>query len=137
MVLYSFYKYSAERTGGTYIFAGTATEAALSVYHRYAWRVLLSVLLAYHSYGAVGAVALAVVAGDTVLVGYAVVGNPHGCAYLYSALLLFGDWLYGTVGAHIGAGSAGCAAESALERHFGLHEAVDTIRGAQHIVGTF
>ena len=127
MVLYSFYKYGAERTGGTYIFAGTAAEAALGIYHRYAWRVLLSVLLAYHSYGAVGAVALAVVAGNAILAGYAVVGNPHGCTYLYRALLLFCNRLYGTVGAHIGAGGAGCAAESALERHLGLHEPVEAV----------
>ena len=127
----------AEGTSRTHIFACSAAQTTLGVDHGNAWRILAAILLSYHLYCSVGAVTLAVVAGDAIFVSDAVVGYPHSCSYLCSALLLGHDGLYCSVGADVGTSGAGCAAESALERHFGLHEAIDAARGAQHIVGTF
>ena len=69
-------EYCAEGTGGADIFACTAAQATFGIYHGDA-RSILSFALLYHFYCAVGAVTLAVVAADSILVGYAVVGDPH------------------------------------------------------------
>ena len=118
------------------ILACSAAQTTLGVDHGNAGRILAAILFSYHLYCSVGAVTLAVVAGDAIFVGDAVVGYPHSCSYLCGALLLGHDGLYCSVGADVGTGCAGGAAESAFERHFGLHESVDAARGTKCIVGT-
>ena len=115
MALYSFDKDCAEGACGAYIFAGAATETALGVYHGDARCLLVAIFLPYHFDCSVGAVAFAVVAGYAILVGYAVVGYPHGCSYLYCALFFSGDGFYCSIGTHFGTGCAGRATEAALE----------------------
>jgi hypothetical protein len=128
-------EYCAEGTGGADIFACTAAQATFGIYHGDA-RSILSFALLYHFDCAVGTVTLAVVAADAILVGDAVVGYPH-CRTNFCGAFLFGnDRLDGPVGTDVGTGGAGGTAEAALERHFGLHQAVEAARWAQHVVGT-
>ena len=130
------HEYCTEGTGGADIFACTAAQATFSIYHGDA-RGILSFALLYHFDCAVGTVTLAVVAADAILVGDAVIGYPHGCTYFCRAFLFWHYRFNGSGGAHIGTRCACWAAETALERHFGLHQAVDASRRAQHIVGAF
>ena len=129
-------EYCAEGTGGADIFACTAAQATFGIYHGDA-RSILSFALLYHFDCDVGAVTFTVVAADTILVGYAVVGNPHSSTNFCGTFLLGNDRLYCTVGTDVGTGGACGTAEAALERHFGLHESVYAARGTKYIVGTF
>ena len=130
------HEYCTEGTGGADIFACTAAQATFSIYHGDA-RSILSFALLYHFDCAVGAVTLAVVAADAILVGDAVVGYPHCRTNLCGTFLLGNDRLYCTVGTDVGTGGACGTAEAALERHFGLHQAVEVARWTQYIVGAF
>ena len=130
-------EYCAEGTGGADIFACTAAQATFGIYHGNARRIVRCILFLYHFNCPVGTVTLAVVATDTILVGYTVVGNPHSSTNFCGTFLLGNDRLYCPVGTDVGTGGACGTAEAALERHFGLHQTVEAARWAQHVVGTF
>ena len=137
MLFDAFDKNCTEGTGRTHILACTAAQATFGIYHGNARRIVRCILFLYHFNCSVGTVTLAVVATDTILVGYTVVGNPHSGTYLCRAFLFGNDGLYCSVGADVGTGGACGTAEAALERHFGLHQTVEAARWAQHVIGTF
>ena len=134
MHLDAFDKYCTERTGRADIFASTATQATLGIDHRnFGCTGLIFAL--YHFYCAIGTVALTVATRHTVAIRYAVVGNPHCGTNLNRALHLLFNGFYCSIGTHLRTDITRGTTETALERHFGLHKTLQTLRGAQYIIG--
>ena len=88
-----------------------------------------------HLDGTSGTLARAEATGTSVLHGYAGLTVPYGVAHLDGGALLDCDGQYGTCGAHLRATVALWAAVATLVAHLRLHQAVQLLAGAQHIVG--
>ena len=78
---------------------------------------------------------LAVAAVDIIGEYDTVLTNPYGMTHLSRGLLLTGDGLDGSCGAHLRAAGALGAAVSTLIGELGLHEAVETGGRTKHAIG--
>lgn len=112
----------SHRSGRTIIFAGTATEALTLVNRRFAL---------HHQDGRRGAMTGAGTTTDAVL------SQHHGMADADGGLLLFGDELDGSRGAHLAAAGTGSAAVALDEGHIGLHKGSEFGGGLKHLLRTF
>ena len=142
---------SAEGTGRTKVLAGTATDTLLLIHNGNQQQALTRNLLIVGIQPASSVLMHTSLQGNhldssgrtmagTVATGYAVgnrntvVFQPYGMTHLRSCALFYGNGLNSTRRTDVAATGTFGSAVTALEAHLGLHKAIQTVAGTQHIV---
>ena len=124
----------AERTCGTQVLAGAATDTAFGVDGRYLRGTGHRRVGRHHRDGAGRAMARAVAASHAVGQRHAVLSHPYGMADLNGRLFGRRYFLNRARGTYLRTLRAFGAAITAFVRRFGLHERFQVGRGPQHVV---
>jgi hypothetical protein len=122
MYFMSFYIDSRERTGGTNIFAGAATDTRFHVDRGYPRRILVFFVKGNHRDGTCRTVTGTVAAIHTIADGDTVLLDPNGMANLDARLLDVIKGLDSSCGTDIGTTCTLRTTEALLIAHGGKHE---------------
>ena len=130
----SFYIDSTERSGGTYIFALAAADAAFVVNSRHEDCSSVCRCVFHHLYGVSRTVFGARAAVVATRHGDAVLLDPHGVTDMNEGFIFLLDSLDGACRARLRTARTLGTAVTALERHLRLHEAQRVGRRTQYVV---